>query len=84
MELEGSECGGAKTMRVTAVSMAIKTKAAVSEEAEETGILEVKSERFGGSCSTQDRKRGILHNCGSGLGRRCGVAELEHIQQRDF
>lgn len=44
MELEGSECGGAKTMRVTAVSMAIKTKVAASEEAEETGILEVKSE----------------------------------------
>ena len=42
MELEGSECGGAKTIRATAVSTAIKTKAAASEEEEETGFLEIK------------------------------------------
>ena len=70
MELEGSERGGAKTMGVTGLSTSIKTKAAAREGAEETGILEVKSERFGGSCTTQDRKRGILHSCASGLGGR--------------
>ena len=68
MELEGSERGGAKTMGVTGLSTAIETKAAAREGAEETGVLEVKSERYGGSCMTQDRKRGIFHSCGSGLG----------------